>query len=181
MININSWIIPIFTTIMGAVITVIANHFLSSYNEKNKMKNKTINTKANLKVEFELNKKKIEQYNEQYLKLNISTIILLNQDKNDIYLDFYKNLSSFPIFNHTAWNNAQNIINNIFNEQEIKKMIEFNTSCDELKEKSNNLHEKYVNKNFKEENNSYSDIRDFEWDIRNTINKGEIVLVYFNF
>ena len=181
MININSWIIPLFTAIIGAIVTVIVSTIISSHTEKNKIKHEEMNTKSNLKVEFELNKKNLEEYNEKYLKQNLSTIIFLDKDKTTNYSDFYKNLGSFPIFNHIAWNNAQNIINNIFNEREIKEMREFNTTCDKLKEKANNLHKKYDNELLKKENYDLSDIRDFEWDINNAIKKGETALIYLKF
>lgn len=175
MIDTTPWFIPILSAIIGAIATVIAGYFISSISKKNKAEN----TKSNLKVEFELNKTNLEQYNEKYLKQSMSTIIFLDKDKNTLYSDFYKNLSSFPMFNHNTWNNAQNIINNIFNEREIKEMIEFNTACDELKEKANNLHKKYDAGLLNTENYDLSDIRDFEWDISDAISKGKTVLIYF--
>lgn len=153
--------------------------------EENKHKE---NIKNLIKSECELNLENLKKYNEKYLKLKISRLSP-SKNNNEVFLNFYKNLNSFPIFTHDAWYNSLDIISKIFNDDKIKRINEFNVKCDMLKEKSILLHKKSENEGFvnsilsneysTEINEAHGDIDDFEWEINGLIMDGEVILNFF--
>ena len=102
-----SWIIPIFCVFLGAFLETIRRHYdekkkLKKEEEKQKLESKKHEAELNkikmlIKSEIELNVENLKRYNERYLKMSISRIPS-SKKRNEIYLDFYKNLNSFPIF-----------------------------------------------------------------------------------
>lgn len=84
------------------------------------------------------------------------------------------------------WNNYEDVVNEIFLEDHIKNINEFNLKCKMLKEKSLNLNEKSKDKVFvnnilqKEYSNetteAYKDILNFEGKIDDLIRDGDSIL-----
>lgn len=189
MTEITSELIPILSGIISAIISAIVsimiNRKLSSNDEKNKLEKEINGAKIVLNAEFKLNIKNLKRYKKRYLTHSIARISRDNE--NEDYVNFYKNLVSFPIFSHENWNNSKNIIEHLFTENQIQEIIEFNNQCDHLKEKSiklqkkcdeifeqNILSERYT----KEQREAYRDILNFESEIDALINKGDIILIY---
>lgn len=209
--DLGSLITTIFGVIFGAVITRIfyyhdeKNRRKEEENkrksEENKRKEKEdkrneeeikhkVNIKNLIKAECELNLENLKKYDEKYLKLKISSLSP-SKNNNEVFLNFYKNLNSFPIFTHDAWYNSLNIVSEIFNDDKIKRINEFNVKCDMLKEKSIVLHKKLENDSFVngilaneysvEINEAHGDIDNFEWEINRLIGNGEAILNFFSF
>ena len=155
--------------------------------EKNKYDE---NIKNLIKSECELNVGNLKKYHDKYLKLKISRLAP-STNNNEIFLNFYKNLSSFPIFTHDAWDSSVKDVIDIFNEDQIKRINEFNIKCDMIKEKSIILHKKSENNQFVkgilqneysgEINEAQGDIDNFEWEINGLIDDGEIILNFLNY
>ena len=111
--NYISWIIPILCVFLGVIIDIIRQRYnenkkLKQEKQKQKQENEMKKLEATkheeelnkikglIKSEIELNVENLKKYNERYLKMNISDIPSLN-NRNKVFLDFYKNLNSFPI------------------------------------------------------------------------------------
>lgn len=157
--------------------------------EARKNEEKHNNIKSHIRTECELNVENLKKYNERYLKLKLSRISP-SKKINELYLDFYKNLDSFPISSHKTWDNSNDSVKEIFRDDQIKRIMEFYTKYDILKEKSKNLHEKSKNDEFvrnilqnkysNEINETFKDILNFEGEINDLIVAGEIILHFLN-
>ena len=175
---------PVITTILGAFLGSYLTKKFSLENEEKKLQEEIKSTLIILKSEYELNVENLNRFNELYLKKNISGRSF--EKENELYLNFYKNLVSFPILCHSNWDNSKKVIHHIFIETHIKEIIEFNRTCDMLKEKASLLHKKCENENFmnnivqedynNEKREAYKDIISFESDIEDVIRRGKRVL-----
>ena len=174
--------------VAGALLGSIATYFISKHNEKKKHESEIINSLTLLKSEYENNASNLEKFEEKYLKLNI--LNAQNKEKNGIYLDFYKNLLNFPKISHNNWEYVGINVHDIFNENQIKDIIDCNNKCDGIMAKSKILHEKSKNKTFvnnliqdnysDEKYEAQKDIMEFEGELSEVKSKCEIILIYIN-
>lgn len=183
MFNLINTINPtIVGTIIGALVGSISAWSLSYFTEKRRLNKKKKGAYEILKSEFEVNIDNLKKYKKNYLS-KTSEELYDTGTLNDIN-EFYHNLTMFPLLNHYAWNELIDFIPYVFENDEIKKIIQFNAQLDELSKQIKSLSNKGMpnrtysgfylfeldSEEYKETLNNYIIIKN---NINNIINYGE--------
>lgn len=130
----------VISAIIGALIGSISAWTLSYFTEERKFNRKKKGAYALLKSEIEINVSNLKRYKKNYLIKNTKELYN-NGNLNDIN-EFYYYLSKFPVLNHNNWDNLINFIPYIFDENQIKQIIQFNVKLEQLNKQSKKLAER---------------------------------------
>lgn len=130
----------VISAIIGALIGSISAWTLSYFTEERKFNRKKKGAYALLKSEIEIIVSNLKRYKKNYLIKNTKELYN-NGNLNDIN-EFYYYLSKFPVLNHNNWDNLINFIPYIFDENQIKQIIQFNVKLEQLNKQSKKLAER---------------------------------------
>lgn len=130
----------IHPTITGAIIGAFSAWALSFFSEKYRFNHKKKGTQIILKSEIESNLANLIKFKNSYL--NTTSKELHDKCTLEDISDFYYYLSKFPVISHSNWDRLISFIPDIYEETEIKQIIEFNAKLDDLQNQSKILYEK---------------------------------------
>ena len=173
------------STIIAALLGAFSAWALTYFTEKYKIYKKKKGVSIILKSEIELNLTNIKNFKKSYL--NVTTKELYDSGTLEDISNFYYYLTKFPIINHENWDRLINFVPDVYDDFQIKKVIEFNSKLDNLFNECKRLSEKGMPKVtysafllYELEPEDYEitigAFESFENQIRNTIECGEDLL-----
>ena len=127
-------------TITGAIIGAFSAWALTFFSERYRFNHKKKGTKIILKSEIESNLANLITFNNSYL--NATTKELYDKGTLEDISNFYYYLSKFPVISHSNWDRLISFIPEIYEETQIKQIVEFNAKLDDLKNQSELLYKK---------------------------------------
>lgn len=134
--------LPIHPTIAGAIIGAFSAWALTFFSESYKFNHKKKGTQLILKSEIESNLANLIKFKKTHLNAT-SKELYDNGTLKDIS-NFYYDLSKFPIVSHSNWDRLISFIPDIYDETEIKQIVEFNAKLDDLQNQSELLYKKGI-------------------------------------
>lgn len=173
------------STIIAALVGAFSAWALTYFTEEYKIYKKKKGASIILKSEIELNLTNIKNFKKFYL--NVTTKELYDSGTLEDISNFYYYLTKFPIINHENWDRLINFVPDVYDDFQIKKVIEFNNKLDNLFNECKRLSEKGMPKVtysafllYELEPEDYEitigAFESFENQIRNTIECGEDLL-----
>lgn len=173
------------STIIAALVGAFSAWALTYFTEEYKIYKKKKGASIILKSEIELNLTNIKNFKKSYL--NVTTKELYDSGTLEDISNFYYYLTKFPIINHENWDRLINFVPDVYDDFQIKKVIEFNSKLDNLFDECKRLSEKGMPKVtysafllYELEPEDYEitigAFESFENQIRNTIECGEDLL-----
>ena len=173
------------STIIAALVGAFSAWALTYFTEEYKIYKKKKGASIILKSEIELNLTNIKNFKKFYL--NVTTKELYDSGTLEDISNFYYYLTKFPIINHENWDRLINFVPDVYDDFQIKKVIEFNSKLDNLFDECKRLSEKGMPKVtysafllYELEPEDYEitigAFESFENQIRNTIECGEDLL-----
>ena len=173
------------STIIAALVGAFSAWALTYFTEEYKIYKKKKGVSIILKSEIELNLTNIKNFKKSYL--NVTTKELYDSGTLEDISNFYYYLTKFPIINHENWDRLINFVPDVYDDFQIKKVIEFNSKLDNLFDECKRLSEKGMPKVtysafllYELEPEDYEitigAFESFENQIRNTIECGEDLL-----
>lgn len=146
--------------IIGALVGALASAIYALIISEYKFNKQKKGVKALLKSEINNIITNLKEFDEKYLKAEINDIDV----NRELLMDFYYMMSNFPIWNKTNWINLLDFIPSIFKEEEINKINQFYTNCEEVTDVANSLakkepYNKVVIKNYQAWHNKESSER----------------------
>lgn len=173
------------STIIAALVGAFSAWALTYFTEEYKIYKKKKGASIILKSEIELNLTNIKNFKKSYL--NVTTKELYDSGTLEDISNFYYYLTKFPIINHENWDRLINFVPDVYDDFQIKKVIEFNNKLDNLFDECKRLSEKGMPKVtysafllYELEPEDYEitigAFESFENQIKNTIGCGEDLL-----
>lgn len=144
--------------LIGAIIGSISAWILAYVPEKYKFIKRKKAVSAILYSENSTNVMNLKKYDIYYPLINRADLFDKGVIKN--INDFYKDLNDFPNITHDNWDKFIDFIPDIFNEDEIDKIISFNSDMDKLRKQAERLSE---NPLYIDEEDKYSKLKDIKF------------------
>lgn len=132
--------LTIHPTITGAIIGAFSAWALTFFSERYKFNHKKKGTQVLLKSEIESNLSNLIKFKNSYLNATFKE--LYDKGTLEDISNFYYYLSKFPIVSHSNWDCLTSFIPDIYDEREIKQIVEFNAKLDDLQNQSELLYKK---------------------------------------
>lgn len=120
----------IIAAIIGAILGSFLTWCLAYFTEKRRFNKRKNGAKTILKSEIRMNINNLKNYEKNHLKKTSQDLSDIG-NLNDIYA-FYRSLDKFPVLSHDNWDKLIDFIPYVFEDNDIKQILEFNARIDQL-------------------------------------------------